>query len=122
MTFAIDNAFLPATLSARPMTDEEFSAFCAEHPDLHIEMSAEGELIIMPPTYSDTSVCNFSIALKLGSWAEKDRRGYCCDSSGGFVLPNGARRSPDASWTLKSRVRELGPLQANRSGTFALTL
>jgi len=30
------------------MTDEEFSAFCAEHPDLNFEMSAEGELIVIP--------------------------------------------------------------------------
>jgi hypothetical protein len=35
------------------MTDEEFVAFCAEHPDLNFEMTAEGELIVMPPTYSD---------------------------------------------------------------------
>jgi len=34
MAFAIDKAFLSATLSARPMSDEEFAAFCAEHPDL----------------------------------------------------------------------------------------
>jgi len=33
MAFVIDDAFLPATLSAQPMTDKEF-AFCAEHPDL----------------------------------------------------------------------------------------
>jgi Uma2 family endonuclease len=108
MTFAIDDAFLPATLSCRPMTDEEFVSFCAEHPDLNFEMTAEGELIVMPPTYSDTGAANFEVATQLGIWAKKDRRGIGCDSSTGFVLPNGARRSPDASWTLKSRVVELG--------------
>ena len=108
MTFAIDDGFLPATLSAHPMTDEEFSEFCAEHPDLNFEMTAEGELIVMAPTHGDIGASNFDIAVQLGTWAKKDRRGYCCDSSTGFVLPNGARRSPDASWTLKSRVRQLG--------------
>jgi len=108
MTFAIDDAFLPATLSCRPMTDEEFVSFCAEHPDLNFEMTAEGELIVMPPTYSDTGASNSELARELGNWAKKDRRGIVCDSSTGFVLPNGARRSPDASWTLKSRVDELG--------------
>jgi Uma2 family endonuclease len=47
------------------------------------------------------------------NWEKKDGRGICCDSSGGFVLPNGARRSPDASWTLKSHVQQLGAKQRN---------
>ena len=108
MTFAIDDAFLPATLTVPPMTDEEFAACCAKHPDLHFEMTAEGELIVMPPTYSDTGACNLETAGILRNWARKDRRGIGCDSSTGFVLPNGARRSPDASWTLKTRVEQLG--------------
>jgi Uma2 family endonuclease len=108
MPFLIDDAFLPATLTAGPMTDEEFAALCAEHPDLRFEMSAEGELIVMDPTHSDTGASNFEIAGELRNWAKKDRRGIGCDSSTGFVLPNGARRSPDASWTLKSRVEQLG--------------
>ena len=115
MMFTIDDAFLPATLSAPPMTDEEFAAFCAEHPDLRFEMTAEGELIVMAPTYSDTSASNSEVAGELRNWARKDRRGIVCDSSTGFVLPNGARRSPDASWTLKSRVQQLG---ANRRKSF----
>ena len=82
-------------------------AFCAEHPDLHFEMSAEGELIVTPPTHSDTGASNFEVAGELRAWARKDRRGVGCDSSTGFVLPNGARRSPGASWTLKSRVEQL---------------
>jgi hypothetical protein len=49
MTFAIDDALLPATLTARPMTDGEFMALCSEHPDLHLEMTAEAELIVMLP-------------------------------------------------------------------------
>jgi Uma2 family endonuclease len=108
MTFAIDDAFLPATLSFHPMTDEEFSSFCSEHPDLNFEMTAEGELIVMPPNHSDSGASNFEIAGQLGNWARTDRRGYGCGSSTGFVLSNGARRSPDASWTLKSRVDALG--------------
>jgi len=70
-------------------------------------MTAEGELIVMPPTNSDTGASNFDIDVQLGIWAKKDRRGVGCDSSTGFVLPNGARRSPDASWTLKSRAKQL---------------
>ena len=113
MLFVIDDANLPATLTAQPMTDEEFAAFCAEHPDLNFEMTAEAELIVIPPTYCDTGVVNFDIAAQLWIWAKKDGHGYVCDSSSGFVLPNGARRSPDASWTLKSRVQQLGAGKRN---------
>ena len=107
MAFLIDNAYLPATLTASPMDDREFAEFCAEHPDLSFEMTAEGELIVMAPTYSFTSATNFELGGQLRDWTKKDGRGIGCDSSGGFVLPNGARRSPDASWTLKSRIRQL---------------
>ena len=109
MQLVIDDAFLPATLTAPPMTDEEFAAFCAEHPDLFFEMTAEGELIVMPPTHSRTGAQNFEIAAQLRNWARSDGRGIGCDSSAGFVLPNGARRSPDASWALKRRIAQLDP-------------
>jgi len=104
MSFAIDDAYLPATLNCQPMTDEEFMAFCQEHPDLNFEMTAEGELIVMAPTHSVTARRNSRILRHLDLWAEKDGRGSCYDSSGGYVLPTGARRSPDAPWVIDSRV------------------
>lgn len=116
--FVISDENLPATLTAQPMTDEEFSALCAAHPDLEFEMTAEGELIVMAPNHSDTAAANFDVAGQLRNWARSDRRGIGCDSSGGFVLPNGARRSPDASWTLRERVQRLG--MAKRKGFWHL--
>jgi len=107
MPFVINDENLPATLTAEPMTDEQFTAFCAEHPDLNFETAAEGEIIVMAPTHSFTGVSNSHIVAQLFNWARQDRRGFVCDSSTGFVLPNGARRSPDASWTLKSRVKKM---------------
>jgi len=107
MTFVIDDAFLPATLTAHPMTDEEFAGFCAEHPDLFFEMTAEGEIIVMPPTYSLTGVRSGGINGQLCAWARQEGRGIVCDSSTGFALPNGARRSPDSAWILKSRIAQL---------------
>jgi len=89
------------------MTDDEFDEFCAEHPDLNFEMTSEGEIIVMAPTSSETGVSNSDLVMQLASWARKDRQGHVCDSSAGFVLPNGARRSPDASWTLKTRVKAI---------------
>jgi Uma2 family endonuclease len=118
MAFAIDQEHLPAVLTSHPMTDEEFAALCAEHPDLSFEMTAEGELIIMAATFSIPSLRNTEIGRQLANWAVADRRGFVSDSSGGFVLPNGARRSPDAAWMLKSRVQQMSP--ATREGFWHL--
>jgi Uma2 family endonuclease len=107
MAFTIDEAFLPATLSAPPMTDQQFAEFCSEHPDLFFEMTAEGEIIVMAPTFTLTGVRNREISGQLDRWANQDRRGIAADSSTGFVLPNGAIRSPDASWTPRSDIRQL---------------
>src|SRR5258708_5420280 len=109
MPLVIDDAYLPAVLRGHPMTDEEFEAFCAEHPDLNFEMTAEGEIIVMAPTHYLAGVSNSGVNSQLGRWARQDGRGLASDSSTGFVLPNGARRSPDAAWTLKSRIKSLYP-------------
>ena len=114
MAFVLDYDFLPATLTAHPMSDEEFAEFCSEHPDLFFEMSADVELIVMAPTYSSTGARNQEIGVQLGVWAKLDGRGIACDSSTGFVLPNGARRSPDASWTLKSRIEQMDAAQREK--------
>jgi hypothetical protein len=108
MPLVIEESWLPATLTAPPMTDEQFAEFCAEHPDLFIEMSAEGELIIMPPNFSLTGLQSAELTGQLRNWARSDGRGKVGDASMGFVLPSGARRSPDASWTQKSRISTLG--------------
>src|SRR5260221_3435882 len=90
-----------------PMTDDEFVACCEQYEDCCVECTAEGEIIIMPPTYWITGKQNAKIITRLGTWAERDRRGDVGDSSTGFRLPNGARRSPDASWIRKDRVTVL---------------
>src|SRR5437763_1753915 len=98
MSLVIDEAYLPATLTAAPMTDEEFAEFCAQYPDHFIEMSAEGEILIMPPSDFLTSAQIGEIVLQLRLWSDAKRRGWVTESSGGFVLPNGARRAPDVAW------------------------
>ena len=114
MAFLIDEAHLPAILTSQPMTDEEFAELCSAHPDLFFEMSAEGELIVMPPPYSLTGIRQGKIFARLNQWAEADGRGIAGEATTAFVLPNGARRAPDAAWTLKSRVRALDPAMIER--------
>ena len=107
MAFTIDEEFLPAILTAQPMTDDQFAELCSEHPDLFFEMSADGELIVMPPNYTLTAYRHRAILTQLDRWAQRDKRGGVAGAAGGFVLPNGARRAPDAAWTLTSCVKAL---------------
>jgi Uma2 family endonuclease len=84
--------------SLSPMTEQQFYEFCLANQDLRIERTAEGDVIIVPPAFSDTGNRNFNLAVQLGSWAEQDNTGIGFDSSAGFTLPNRAIRSPDAAW------------------------
>jgi Uma2 family endonuclease len=65
MAFVLEEKFLPATLTAHPMSDEEFAGFCSEHPDLSIEMSSEGEIIVMAPTFSVSGIRNSEVTFQL---------------------------------------------------------
>ena len=96
------------------LTEEQFAAFCAQNRDMRIELTAEGVLEIMPPTYSITGSQNADITVELGIWARRDGTGVFFDSSAGFRLPNRAIRSPDASWVLRSRLAALTAEDKNR--------
>ena len=89
------------------MTDERFAEFCALNDILRIERTAKGEIVLMPPTHGITGNKNSIIGARLQFWAERDGTGLAFDSSTGFRLPNGALRSPDASWVLRSRLDAL---------------
>ena len=65
----------------------------------------------MPPTGGDTSELNAEITMQLRLWAKRDGSGTTFDSSGGFLLPNSAVRSPDAAWLKKERLAELSAEQ-----------
>jgi Uma2 family endonuclease len=81
-----------------------FFHFCVKNRDLRIERSAEGELIIMPPTDHESGRRNSELNYQLVAWAKRDGTGVVYDSSTGFELPNAATRSPDASWIRRDRL------------------
>jgi Uma2 family endonuclease len=114
MPLVIEETWLPATLTVGPMTDDAFAEFCSEHPDLFFEMTAEGELIVMPPNFTLTGIRNGEITGQLRDWARRDGRGIASDPSSGFVLSSGARRSPDAAWTGRTRIGQLDPATVER--------
>jgi Uma2 family endonuclease len=114
MPFTIEEQYLPAILTAPPMTDDEFAAFVAQHDDYFIEMTAEGEIVVMPPNFTLTGIRNGEIVAQLRNWARGDGKGIVSESSTGFVLPNGARRSPDAAWTDRRSIEKLGSWELQR--------
>jgi Uma2 family endonuclease len=97
----------------RPFSDDEFAEYCAQYPELRIEMNSEGEMMIMLPVVSESGKRNFTLTTRFGSWVEKDRTGVGFDSSTGFTLPNGAKRSPDVSWIRNERWDALSAEQRN---------
>ena len=89
---------LSSVMPQATMTDEQFYTFCLANRDLRIERTAQGEVIVMPPVFSDAGNRNLKISQQVGNWADQDGTGEVFDSSAGFTLPNGATRSPDTAW------------------------
>ena len=110
-TATVDSAVFPIVLNFRELTDtisdDRFESFCRQNPDVEMEMTKEGELVIIPPTGGRTGNRNFSLIVVFGNWLEKDGNGVGFDSSTVFKLPNGAKRSPDLSWVKNERWEKL---------------
>jgi Uma2 family endonuclease len=96
------------------LSDEQFFQICQSNQDLRFEKTVNGELIIMPPTGGETGNRNGRLTQQLFNWSDTDESGIAFDSSTGFKLPNGADRSPDASWVKKERWDALAPEDKTR--------
>lgn len=99
---------------ALELSDEQLLEICSLNDDIRIERNAQGELELMPPSSGASSNRNFGIITDLGSWVRADGTGVGFDSSGGFTLPNGAMRSPDAAWISKNRWEALSGAERRR--------
>ncbi len=100
----------PVVLKLTPvinLTDDQLFELCQLNGDWRIEYTAQGELIVMPPTGGETSNRNAELTFQVQAWTRQDQAGVAFDSSGGFKLPNGATRSPDAAWVRRSRLTGL---------------
>jgi Uma2 family endonuclease len=93
------------------VSDEQFLTFVQANPDLRLERTATGQLIIMAPTGSEGGSYNAEIGIDFGIWNRQAKTGKVFDSSSGFRLPNGAIRAPDAAWVEQSRWNALTPEQ-----------
>ena len=93
------------------ISDRSLEQLCKENPDLRFETDANGKLIIISPTGSESGKRNSSLIAQVWYWNNQSKLGEVFDSSTGFKLSNGAIRSPDVSWIALNRWNSLSDKQ-----------
>jgi Uma2 family endonuclease len=117
MNVALSEVDLPVRLRfERTLSDDELWRFCSTNEQLRVERDANGELILMSPTGLEGSSSNAGIIAELFVWSLKDGRGKVFDSNGGFTLPDGSMRIPDAAWVSQQRWNALPQGEQKRFG------
>jgi Uma2 family endonuclease len=96
------------------LTREQFYELCESNPELKLERSPHGELVIMSPTGGETGSWNSDITTDLAIWNRQIAKGKTFDSSTGFALPRGSDRSPDAAWIPIAKWNALTPAQRKK--------
>ena len=117
MHVALPETGLPAKIllnSRHKLNDEEFWDFCVENPDLNIERTEQGEIVIVAPAGGESSIRNGEVYAQLHQWAKTDGRGKAFESSAMFLLPRGAGLSPDAAWVSKQQLALLAKMQLKK--------
>ena len=117
MQVALPEYALPAKLVLNPergISDDEFYDFCVENPELCVERTEQGEIVIVPLGGLESSFRNLEVSGQLFSWALADGRGKAFDSSAMFLLPRGSARSPDAAWVSNRQTSLLTKAQRKK--------
>jgi Uma2 family endonuclease len=96
------------------VTPEQFEEFCRDYPDLRLELTSSGELIVMPPTGTLTGKRCSNLTYQVVAWSRRDNTGIAFGPNTGYTLPNGAIRSPDASWMKREKWDTLSDFQKER--------
>ena len=98
---------LVLNIRALEMTEDQLLQLCSDNGDLRIELTANRELVIMPPNGLESGWQETELARQVGNWAVQDGTGRAFSSNAGYTLPNGAVRAPDVSWMPLSRWESL---------------
>jgi Uma2 family endonuclease len=93
----------PLNLSTLRLNAEQFQAICAANPDLPLELTSAGNLVIMSPVGGESGGREWKLGGQLFVWNEATQLGEAFSSSTIFRLPGGSQRSPDLSWVENSR-------------------
>jgi Uma2 family endonuclease len=90
---------------------DAYLAFCRANPDLRVERTAEGEIVLMAPAGAESSHRSAKVVRQLDEWAEQNGTGQTFDSSIEFILPDGSALCPDAAWVSNEALSRLTPKQ-----------
>ena len=107
---ALASAMTTLTLDLRSvirLSHAQFEQIALANPDLRLELTADGELVLMPPTGGNTGRRNSDLTTEITLWNRRTQLGVVFDSSTVFRLPNGAERSPDVAWVRLDRWQRL---------------
>ncbi len=88
------------------VTPAQFDRLCADNRDLRLELTKEGKLIVMAPTFGESGKRNGNLFGRVWAWNERTQLGITFDSSTGydFSAIGGGKLSPDVSWIENSRL------------------
>lgn len=115
MSIALAGMDPPARLVlGEPISGEDFWRICQENPDLRLERSATGELLIMSPSGLETGGLELDVAAELRQWSLQDGRGKAFGANAGVTLADGSVRAADACWISWDRLNQLTPQQRSR--------
>ena len=89
------------------INDEQFFQLCRNNPELRLEQNQNGEIIIMSPTGGETGSYNAEFNADFVNWNRRKKLGKIFDSSTGFQLPLGSKRSPDVAYIQQERWDKL---------------
>ena len=96
------------------VTHDELLQLSGDNPDTKFETTKEGKLIAMSPTGSNSGRLNGDLFFQIELWNRRTKLGVTFDSSTGFILFNGAVKSPDVSWIELSRWQAIPKAQQDR--------
>ncbi|HEU4712625.1 MAG TPA: Uma2 family endonuclease [Pyrinomonadaceae bacterium] len=109
-----DQLIPPHLIGLTHVTHAEFEEFCRDYPELRLELTSSGELIVMPPTGFGTGKRTLDLTTQFGNWVKKDGTGIGFGTDTGYTLPNGAIRGPDASWITREKWESLSAYERER--------
>lgn len=95
-------------------TNDELYEFCVSNRNLRIERDENRNIIIMAPVGGNSGFYEKDLIFEVEQWVREQQKGYSFSSSTGFLLANGAMRSPDACWISEERWSKLSPAQKQK--------
>ena len=80
----VDALLLNVSHAKLTVTPQYFDQLCLDNPELRLELTKDGELIVMPPTGGESGKRNSNLVIEVGIWNRQTNLGEVFDSSTGY--------------------------------------